>query len=371
MPGTNSPLFTGPLTISRTTTLRAAVLDPASVRQNVTTVTWLFLEDILQQGATPPPGWPANRQVNNHVMEYGLRPEIVTGDAARLRNGMTNAIPSISLVTDLANLFNAQRGIYVNPGNDGIAWERPVSVELIDPVNGSGSEFHIDAGLRIRGAYSRSSEQPQACVSPVLPLGLWRGQTALPAVWRRRSVGVRQGGPAHLAELFLGVREQQQGDVRAGNLLARFPARHGHALHAQPLLPSLSQRPVLGPVPNPGARRRRYRRNLSRRRRTTTGTASRPASRDIPPPPATAISPPFTRLHNLAINQGFTGAYTNNYLRVKGLNPDGTPNPAYPVYLDEDNLIIYMLIAYYTGDPDSPVSIWGGMPNNMYGLSIA
>ena len=27
-----------------------------------------------------------------------------------------------------------------------------------------------------------------------------------------------------------------------------------------------------------------------------------------------------------------------------------------------------MLIAYYTGDPDSPVSIWGGFPNNLYGL---
>ena len=109
-------------------------------------MSWLFLEDILQQDATPPAGWPASREVNNHVMEYGLRPEIVTGDPTRLRNGMTNSIPSLSLVTDLANLFNAQRGIYVNPGNDGIAWERPVSVELIDPVKGSSAEFHIDAG---------------------------------------------------------------------------------------------------------------------------------------------------------------------------------------------------------------------------------
>jgi hypothetical protein len=27
-----------------------------------------------------------------------------------------------------------------------------------------------------------------------------------------------------------------------------------------------------------------------------------------------------------------------------------------------------MLVAYYTGDPDSPVSMWGGFPNNLYGL---
>ena len=76
----------------------------------------------------------------------------------------------------------------------------------------------------------------------------------------------------------------------------------------------------------------------------------------------------FHAFHNLAINEGFTGPAASNYQRVKGLNPDGSPNPAYPVYLDEDNLIVYMLSAYYTGDPDSPVSIWGGMPNNMYGL---
>jgi hypothetical protein len=76
----------------------------------------------------------------------------------------------------------------------------------------------------------------------------------------------------------------------------------------------------------------------------------------------------FHTLHDLAVNQGFTGAYSNNYRRAKGLNPDGTPNAAYPVYLDEDNLILYMLSAYYAGDPDSPISVWGGFPNNLYGL---
>ncbi|MCX8108259.1 MAG: lamin tail domain-containing protein, partial [Verrucomicrobiae bacterium] len=152
-PTTNSTLYTGPFTVSRTTVLRAAVVDPASVRQNVTTVTWLFLNDILQQGSNPPPGWPASRQVNNHVMEYGMRQDIVANDRDRLCRGMTSTIATISLVTDLPNLFDPQRGIYVNPANDGIAWERPVSVELIDPVNGSSAEFQIDAGLRIRGAY--------------------------------------------------------------------------------------------------------------------------------------------------------------------------------------------------------------------------
>ena len=73
-------------------------------------------------------------------------------------------------------------------------------------------------------------------------------------------------------------------------------------------------------------------------------------------------------LHDITVNQGFTGAHADNYWRVRGRNPDGSVNPDYPVYLDQDNLIATMLVAHYTGDPDSPVSIWGGFPNNLYGL---
>jgi hypothetical protein len=59
------------------------------------------------------------------------------------------AIPSISLVTDLANLFDAQKGIFVNARGQGLTWERPVSAEWIYPDG--RDDFQIDAGLRIRG----------------------------------------------------------------------------------------------------------------------------------------------------------------------------------------------------------------------------
>jgi len=69
------------------------------------------------------------------------------------------AIPSISLVTDLANLFDSQTGIYVHAERYGDNWERPVSVELIYPDETQG--FQIDAGLRIRGGYSRTESNPK------------------------------------------------------------------------------------------------------------------------------------------------------------------------------------------------------------------
>jgi hypothetical protein len=161
VPTTNSPVYTSPLTVTNSTLLRAAVVDPNTARQQVHTVSWFFLEDILKQGTATPPEWPANLAVNSHKMEYGMRTDIVANDGVRLRNGMTNSIPSLSIVTDLSNLFSPTTGIYVNPANDGIAWERPVSVELIDPVRGSTHEFCIDAGLRIRGAASRSPTNPK------------------------------------------------------------------------------------------------------------------------------------------------------------------------------------------------------------------
>jgi hypothetical protein len=78
----------------------------------------------------------------------------------------------------------------------------------------------------------------------------------------------------------------------------------------------------------------------------------------------------FNSLHNIAINQGFTGPNADNYWRVRGLNPDGTENPAFPKLLDQDNLIQYMIIAHYVGDRDSPVSLFmnPNRPNNMYAL---
>ena len=56
------------------------------------------------------------------------------------------------------------------------------------------------------------------------------------------------------------------------------------------------------------------------------------------------------------------------YGHAQGLNPDGTPNPAYERMLDVNNLIDFMIIEYYTGDRDGPGSRFGNIPNNTVGL---
>jgi hypothetical protein len=58
------------------------------------------------------------------------------------------------------------------------------------------------------------------------------------------------------------------------------------------------------------------------------------------------------------------------YLRVQGLDANGEPDPNYPVLLDVDNLIDYMIVIYYTGNRDAPIGPLGfnRRPNNFYAI---
>jgi CotH kinase protein/Lamin Tail Domain/Chitobiase/beta-hexosaminidase C-terminal domain/PA14 domain len=170
---TNGNIYTTPLTVSSTTILRARATLAGWVPTNADTQTYLFPNDILTQSTTgtPPPGWPATSGTSQ-VLDYGMDPEIINntnpeiGGAAAVKAALL-AIPSISVSTDFSNLFDidGSQGIYSNPFGHGFAWERPVSMEWINPPdavhpNGTG-EFQIDAGLRVRGGSSRSTENPK------------------------------------------------------------------------------------------------------------------------------------------------------------------------------------------------------------------
>jgi hypothetical protein len=68
-------------------------------------------------------------------------------------------IPSFCVVMDLKDLFSSSTGIYANPGQDGRTWERPCSLELVYPDGREG--FQVNAGIRIRGGFSRSTGNPK------------------------------------------------------------------------------------------------------------------------------------------------------------------------------------------------------------------
>ena len=79
--------------------------------------------------------------------------EIVTRSYLKTESNKKGALPILSLVSDESNLWGQTGIMESNPRNTnkhGIAWERPVSAELLPP-NENKKGFQIDAGLRIQG----------------------------------------------------------------------------------------------------------------------------------------------------------------------------------------------------------------------------
>ena len=65
---------------------------------------------------------------------------------------------TMSVVMNLDDLFGPS-GIYANPRSDGRQFERPASLELINPDGSTG--FQTNAGIRIRGGFSRDPGNPK------------------------------------------------------------------------------------------------------------------------------------------------------------------------------------------------------------------
>ena len=142
--------------VSGTTIVRAAAFADGKPFGEVATRTFLFPSSLIRQtGAGWPEVWGTNGgqlipahytlSVNGRVAST---PELLE----RLR-----AIPTLSIVTDSANLFSSGTGIYLHPTERGEKWERAASLEFLDPQGRAG--FQINCGLRIHGGMSRRPEE--------------------------------------------------------------------------------------------------------------------------------------------------------------------------------------------------------------------
>ena len=144
--------------------LRACTLAPDNSVSEVTTSTYLFIDKVgtlSPDGKKPGTDWPnPSASANPQAINYGMDPNVLND--SRYKNLITDAllsIPTISIVTDLNNLFSPDSGIYMNAMQDGAAWERPASIELLNPDSSEG--FQINGGIRIRGGWSRHGDNPK------------------------------------------------------------------------------------------------------------------------------------------------------------------------------------------------------------------
>ncbi|MHC4326397.1 MAG: chitobiase/beta-hexosaminidase C-terminal domain-containing protein [Planctomycetota bacterium] len=145
-------VYTGPIPIHKTTYLRAMAVKTGFKPSEIKTQTYIFLDDVLQQSRSPS-GFPSSWR--GTAADYQMDPDIVQDP--RYNSMMKDAllsIPTMSLVMVMDDLFDSSNGIYTNPTNRGVSWERPGSVELIHPDGEQG--FQINCGVRIQGGWFRA-----------------------------------------------------------------------------------------------------------------------------------------------------------------------------------------------------------------------
>lgn len=360
-------VYSGPIRIAGTTVIRAAGFLTGFQPSDVDTQTYLFAGDILRQSADgrPPAGWPTTWG-NAQVTDYGMDPDVVNAPA--YRNEMTNALlalPSLCLVTDLPNLFNPGTGIYANPSGDGRTWERPASLELIHPDGRSG--FQENCGVRIRGGFSRSTDNPKHAFRFFFRETYGRPKLEYPLFGAE--------GPAALEQFDLRTFQNYSWSFGGDTVGVFF--RDVFSRDTQLAMGRTGERGDYYHLFVNGMYFGVF--NTCERPEASFGENYYGGSKDdydvikVEPDLGYVIvatdgtQAAWSRLYNAA-----RAGFTNNaeYFRVQGRTADGTPDPRTEVLVDVPDLIDYMLVAFYGGNFDAPVSRFLGesSPNNFFAL---
>ncbi|MEM7033032.1 MAG: lamin tail domain-containing protein [Chloroflexota bacterium] len=131
---TNGTLYQQPIDVTTTTIIRAAGFRPGHLTPQVSTHTYLFIDDVLDQADLSPV------LVEEQTQSLSLREALAD-------------LPALSLVSEDDSYY-----IYAHAWQKGREWERPVSIELIPPPTTLTQDpgFQIDAGIRMNGKGGRS-----------------------------------------------------------------------------------------------------------------------------------------------------------------------------------------------------------------------
>lgn len=360
-------LYAAPIHIDRTSTVRSVAVKAGYLDSKVKTHTYLFINDVLSQspaGQAPGPGWPTN-SINGQVFNYGMDPDIVTTDSRynTLVDDALLALPSISLVTDLKHLFDPTTGIYVNAWQDGAAWERPASVELLNPDGAGG--FQINAGVRIRGGYSRSGDNPKHAFRLFFRSAYGESKLKYPLFGDE------------------GVNEFDKVDLRTAQNYSWSFGGDGRNTMCREVFSRDTQRDMEQPY----TRSRYYHLYINGHYWGIYQTQERAEARFA----ESYLGGQVEDYDVVKVDAGYVINSTDGnleawqrvwqaavaglgndeaYYRLQGMNIDGTDNPEYERLIDIDNLMDYMIITYFVGDFDGPVSNFLGnqSPNNFYGV---
>jgi len=362
----------GSLAVSQTTVIRAAAFKPGHKPTKVVTQTYLFLKDVVRQSpeGLPPPGfhyeWGPNR------VDYGMDQRVVNDERYRdkIFKGL-RVIPSYSLVMDLDDLFG-EDGIYANAKEDGRDWERTCSLELVGGDNQEG--FQVNCGIRIRGGFSRMTSNAKHAF---------------------RFFFRSEYGPAKLKYPVFGKTAAREFD----NLDLRTFSNYSWSLSNDPrctFMRDQFNRDLQLAMGQSTARGYFCHLYINGQYWGLFNACERPEASfggsyfkgkaddfDVIKIGRGRGNGQGNTQYGLFATDGNLDAWerlwkackegveTNAaYQKILGNHPDGTRNPDYEVLLAPDNLIDYMLVIFYGGNLDAPITSFGAnrSANNWYGI---
>ena len=347
-------LYSGPITISRTSPLRAIAYMTGAISSNVDTQTYIFVDDVVRQDANysiDVAGLPSSW--DGQSPDYGMDSDVVNNGAhsQTIRNDL-KTVPTLSIAMEADDMFGGS-GIYSNPGNSGSSWERPTSLELIDPANPDGiNDFQVNCGIRIQGGAFRSFGLTLKKSFRVLFKGDY-GPTKLryemfgPDVvdsfdtltFRMESNDGYQWGNR------TNVQYARDEFGRRSQLAMGWPSGHGRYLH----------------IYINGVYWGLY--NVIERPDASFGAAYFGADKDNWDGinSGSAINEGSTAPWNTMIglvdditSAGNETARTAAFMRAQGKKPDGSNDTNQEDYIDVDNFIDYLLVNWYMGNSDWP-----------------
>ncbi len=329
------------------------------------TKSFIFIDKVLVQGY-PGGDWPTS-SVNGQLIDLEMDPEVINDSrySPHIRASLRD-IPSISLVTDNASLFSPSEGIYVNAYMHGEEWERQCSMELIDTDN--TVEFSVNAGLRIRGGASRKPDNPKHAF---------------------RLFFRKEYGPGKLRYPLFGdegASEFDKVDLRTEQNYSWSMDGDSHNTFLRDVFSRDTQRDMGQPY----TRSRYYHLYLNgmywgiyqteeRADADYAETYFGDSEDDYDVIKVSVEAWPYfneatdgtmdswQELWNRCV-RGF--ASNADYFALEGKDQNGKPVKNTRVYVNIDNLIDYMLVIFYTGNFDAPVSAFASnsMANNYYAI---
>jgi hypothetical protein len=145
--------YTGPLSITTTTIVRAAAYKPGLLPTNTHTHSYLFLDAVLKQDQQTAlaAGFPS--RWGDIEPDYAMDQRVVQAAGAAALTNSLRSLPTVSLAA--SDLFGPQ-GIYTQSIQQGAAFERPASAEWIFADQRKSCQIHC--GVRIQGGISRIHE---------------------------------------------------------------------------------------------------------------------------------------------------------------------------------------------------------------------